>query len=69
MAYHSLANVTDLVVTWEIGYDVSGYVDVDPDNRFFDLFIDYIQVEAYPCDKTGNEDIDDFVEDPKELVR
>lgn len=27
-----------------------------------------LQVEAYPCDKTGNEDIDDFVEDPKELI-
>ncbi|XP_073236742.1 kinesin-like protein KIF28P [Porites lutea] len=28
----------------------------------------HLQIEAYPCDDKGNEDGDDFVEDPKELI-
>ena len=30
--------------------------------------VSFRQIEAYPCDDKGNEDGDDFVEDPKELV-
>lgn len=30
--------------------------------------VSFPQIEAYPCDDKGNEDDDDFVEDPKELV-
>lgn len=28
----------------------------------------HLQIEVYPCDEKGNEDIDDFVDDPKELI-
>ena len=31
-------------------------------------FLFWRQVEAYPCDGNFSEDLDDFVEDPKELV-
>ena len=30
--------------------------------------VSFPQIEAYPCDDKGNEDGDDFVEDPNELV-
>ena len=37
-------------------------------NRLFESLTDYIQVEAHPCTENGDEDIEDFVEEPEELV-